>query len=187
MYSQVATFVYMIGDTVGVRELRQNLSRYLDRARHGRRVVVTDRNRPIAVLAPLPENEDPLARLVAEGRVAPAERPLEAILDELRPVELDDPYAASKAVEETREEPDYGLRGGRRCSTSTPPRSSRRSSPSLSRAPFGPRSRGPASRPPSSSSRRSRARSRGCGSRTASAGRSIARVPACSGDSTSSS
>jgi prevent-host-death family protein len=97
----------MNGNTVGVRELRQNLSRYLDRARRGRRVVVTERNRPIAVLAPLPENEDPLARLVAEGKVTPAERPLAEFLDEVTPIELADPYAASNALEETREDRDF--------------------------------------------------------------------------------
>ncbi|HLL86726.1 MAG TPA: type II toxin-antitoxin system prevent-host-death family antitoxin [Thermoleophilaceae bacterium] len=99
----------MKSDTVGVRDLRQNLSRYLARARRGQRVIVTERNRPIAVLGPLPENEDPLARLVADGKVTPAERPLEEFLDEVTPVELDDPYAASKALDETREEPDYGV------------------------------------------------------------------------------
>ncbi len=98
--------MYMPSNAVGVRDLRQNLSRYLERARKGERVVVTERNRPIAVLAPLPENEDPLARLIAEGKVIPADRPL--VLDELEPVELDDPYAGSKALGEMREEPDYG-------------------------------------------------------------------------------
>ncbi len=99
--------MYMSKDTVGVGDLRRNLSRYLDRARRGERVVVTERNRPIAVLAPLPENEDPLARLIAEGKVVPAQRPLD--LGEIEPVELDDPYAGSKALEEMREERDYGL------------------------------------------------------------------------------
>jgi prevent-host-death family protein len=93
--------------TVGVRDLRQNLSRYLDRARRGERVVITERNRPIAVLSPLPENEDALARLIAEGKVVPAARPLN--VDEIEPVELDDPLAGSRALEEMREEPDYGL------------------------------------------------------------------------------
>ena len=99
--------MYMSGYTVGVRDLRQHLSRYLDRARKGERVVITERNRPIAVLAPLPENEDPLARLIAEGKVVPAARPLN--VGEIEPVELDDPYAGSKALAEMREEPDYGL------------------------------------------------------------------------------
>ena len=36
--------------TVGVAELRQNLSRCLRRVGHGERLLVTDRNRPVAEL-----------------------------------------------------------------------------------------------------------------------------------------
>lgn len=39
-------------DTVGVGELRRNLSRYLRRVERGERLVVTDRNRPVAELGP---------------------------------------------------------------------------------------------------------------------------------------
>lgn len=39
---------------VGVRELKQNLSRYLDRAEQGELLRVTDRGRPKALLGPLP-------------------------------------------------------------------------------------------------------------------------------------
>jgi prevent-host-death family protein len=39
-------------DTVGVRELKSGLSRYLKRARSGARVIVTERGRPIATLGP---------------------------------------------------------------------------------------------------------------------------------------
>lgn len=78
-------------------------------ARKGERVVVTERNRPIAVLAPLPENEDPLARLIAEGKVIPAEGDLDEYLRKHPGVALDDPYAGTKALEETREETDYGV------------------------------------------------------------------------------
>lgn len=38
--------------TVGVRELRQNLSRYLDRVRAGESLVVTERGREVARLIP---------------------------------------------------------------------------------------------------------------------------------------
>jgi prevent-host-death family protein len=56
---------------VGVRELRQNLSKYLRRVARGERLEVTEHGRPVAVLAPLGEPETPLARLVAAGRVVP--------------------------------------------------------------------------------------------------------------------
>jgi prevent-host-death family protein len=55
---------------VGVRELKQRLSEYLDRAERGELVRVTDRGRPKALLGPLPGR----ARVeegVAEGWIAP--------------------------------------------------------------------------------------------------------------------
>jgi prevent-host-death family protein len=39
---------------VGIRELKQRLSEYLDRAERGELVRVTDRGRPKALLGPLP-------------------------------------------------------------------------------------------------------------------------------------
>lgn len=39
---------------VGVRELKQHLSEYLDRAERGEVVRVTDRGRPKAILGPVP-------------------------------------------------------------------------------------------------------------------------------------
>ncbi|AHY46325.1 prevent-host-death family protein [Rubrobacter radiotolerans] len=59
------------GEQVGVRELRQNLSRYLERTRAGETFEVTERNRPVAVLAPLPGHMTALGRLVASGRATP--------------------------------------------------------------------------------------------------------------------
>jgi prevent-host-death family protein len=41
-----------MSETVGVAELRRNLSRYLQRAALGERLVVTDHNRPVAELGP---------------------------------------------------------------------------------------------------------------------------------------
>ena len=38
---------------MGVRELRQNLSKYLDRIKRGERLEVTEHGRPVAVLVPL--------------------------------------------------------------------------------------------------------------------------------------
>jgi prevent-host-death family protein len=42
---------------VGIRELKQHLSEYLDRAERGELVRVTDRGRPKAILGPLPGRE----------------------------------------------------------------------------------------------------------------------------------
>jgi prevent-host-death family protein len=58
---------------VGIRELRDNLSRYLDRVEEGEEVVVTDRGRAIARLLPM-DGERTIDRLVARGLVTPATR-----------------------------------------------------------------------------------------------------------------
>jgi prevent-host-death family protein len=62
--------------TVGIRELRQRASELLRRVEAGETIEVTDRGRPVAVLAPLPEAE-PLERLRTAGGVTPAVRRLD--------------------------------------------------------------------------------------------------------------
>jgi prevent-host-death family protein len=56
---------------VGVRELRNHLSRYLDRVRDGNELIVTDRGHAIARVVPV-GGERMLDRLIAEGIVTPA-------------------------------------------------------------------------------------------------------------------
>lgn len=59
-------------ERVGVREVRQNLSVFLRRVRQGETFTVTDHGTPVALLTPLPPTlQDPLADLVAVGRVLP--------------------------------------------------------------------------------------------------------------------
>ena len=53
---------------VGVRELRQQASRWLERVAAGESFEVTDRGRPVALLVPVP-NKEGLEGLVAAGRV----------------------------------------------------------------------------------------------------------------------
>lgn len=55
--------------SVGIRELKNGLSRYLKRVRKGETIVITDRGEPIARIIPagIPEH---IARLIAEGRVS---------------------------------------------------------------------------------------------------------------------
>ncbi|HYP56317.1 MAG TPA: type II toxin-antitoxin system prevent-host-death family antitoxin [Solirubrobacterales bacterium] len=53
-------------DRVGVRELRQNLSRYLAEVKEGETFVVTERGREVARLSPSGPADSPIARLVAE-------------------------------------------------------------------------------------------------------------------------
>lgn len=56
---------------VGVRELRDHLSRYLERVQAGEEVVVTDHGRAVARVVGIPGGRA-LDRLVAEGVVTPA-------------------------------------------------------------------------------------------------------------------
>lgn len=58
---------------VGVRELRDGLSRHLAAVRSGRVVTVTDHGRPIARIVPV-GRPTRLEQLRAEGRVRPARR-----------------------------------------------------------------------------------------------------------------
>lgn len=54
---------------VGVRELRQNLSIYLDRVKEGETLRVTEHGHAVALLTPLPaKTMTVLERLVAEGK-----------------------------------------------------------------------------------------------------------------------
>lgn len=62
--------------SVGVRELRQRASELLRLVQQGETIEITDRGRPVAVLAPLPE-AGPLERLRASGDVEAAAGDLE--------------------------------------------------------------------------------------------------------------
>ena len=84
--------------TVGIAELRQNLSLYLRRVESGERLLVTDRNRPVAELGPPPSTGEALDRLIVEGRVAPPKR--RGLPPPLRME--GDPYALSRALDEIR-------------------------------------------------------------------------------------
>ena len=85
--------------SVGIAELRQNLSQYLRRVERGERLLVTDRNRPVAELGPPPSTGAALDRLIAEGRVSRPDRP-----GLPGPLHLEgDPYALSRALDEIRD------------------------------------------------------------------------------------
>ena len=84
---------------VGVRELRQRASELLRRVEAGETFEVTDRGRPVAVLAPLPDRS-PVERLRALGeltsgsdgwedlpepiKLAPGQEPPSSVLARLR-------------------------------------------------------------------------------------------------------
>ena len=58
---------------VGVRELRQNLSVYLDRVKAGETLAVTEHGQPVAQLAPHPTKAVSIIdQMIADGRITPA-------------------------------------------------------------------------------------------------------------------
>ena len=58
---------------VGVRELRQNLSVYLDRVKAGETLEVTEHGRPVAQLGPRPSTALSIVdQMIADGRITPA-------------------------------------------------------------------------------------------------------------------
>jgi len=57
--------------STGIRELRQRASELLRRVEAGETIEITDRGRPVAVLAPLPDQR-PIDRLRATGDLEPA-------------------------------------------------------------------------------------------------------------------
>jgi prevent-host-death family protein len=63
-------------ERIGVRELRQHASRYLDRVKLGETVEVTERGRLVALLVPPDPARDARAQLIADGRLIPASRAL---------------------------------------------------------------------------------------------------------------
>ena len=84
--------------TVGVRELRRELSRYLRRVERGESFSVTLRGAVIAVIGPPPERGDPVARLVRDRQAVAARLD---VLD-LPPLELPGGPPLSEALEDVR-------------------------------------------------------------------------------------
>lgn len=70
-------------ERVGIREMRQNLSRYAQRARHGESFVITDRGSEVAQLGPAPTRASAIDRLVAERGARRGHGDLLEVLDEL--------------------------------------------------------------------------------------------------------
>jgi prevent-host-death family protein len=84
--------------TVGVRELRRDLSAYLRRVERGESFAVTSRGRTVAVLGPTPGQRDELDRLVMERHAIPARLDL---LD-VEPLEPADGPSLSELLDDVR-------------------------------------------------------------------------------------
>jgi prevent-host-death family protein len=59
---------------IGIRELRDGLSRHLAQVREGHTITVTDHGKPIARIVPV-DGPTRLQQLIAEGKVRPLLRP----------------------------------------------------------------------------------------------------------------
>ncbi|MBN2494235.1 MAG: type II toxin-antitoxin system prevent-host-death family antitoxin [Deltaproteobacteria bacterium] len=62
-----------MGEAIGIRDLKNNLSAVLRRVKNGETVTIKERNQPIAVLVPTSEGEGDehiLARLAGVGRLS---------------------------------------------------------------------------------------------------------------------
>lgn len=88
---------------VGVRELRQNLSRYLVQVKEGESFTVTERGREVARLLPFGPADSPLARLAIErGATMPRVDLLALARDSPRSPAVGPP--SSEVLDELREE-----------------------------------------------------------------------------------
>lgn len=91
-----------MANVVGVRELRQNLSRYLDRVKAGEGFIVTERGEEVARLTPAGRRETALAELIAERG---ASIPRGDLLQTLAPPDAPaDGPASSRVLAELRED-----------------------------------------------------------------------------------
>ena len=56
-------------ETIGIRELKENLDRYMKKVRTGERIIVTDRKKEIAIILPLERKvkEEKIYRLIQRG------------------------------------------------------------------------------------------------------------------------
>ena len=89
---------------IGIRELRQHASVYVDLAEKGYTVDITNRGRLVAQLVPVREPGSPLERLIAAGIIEPAEEPGGVGDIEPYPVQAAPRGAASEAVGQGRPE-----------------------------------------------------------------------------------
>jgi len=95
-------------DSIGVRELRQNASKYRERVKQGESIEVTERGVPIAVIGPvLVVKKSRVQELIDEGRMTPGSGGLAAWLAANPPTPIDPNYdgpSIAQILDEQREE-----------------------------------------------------------------------------------
>jgi prevent-host-death family protein len=89
---------------IGIRELRQHASVYVDLAEKGQTVDITNRGRLVARLVPAGDTDSPLERLFAAGVLRPAEDPGNLLDIEPGPPVPEGQPTASEILQEMRED-----------------------------------------------------------------------------------
>lgn len=90
-------------ERVGIRELRQQASRYIDRVKSGESFEVTERGVPVALLTPAAK-PSLFDRFVAEGAIRPGSAGLGTWLIDNPPATARSHSSLSDALREQREE-----------------------------------------------------------------------------------
>ena len=54
--------------SVGIKELKEKLSGYVDKVRHGEEFVVTDRGKEIAIISPISRERGAVKQLIVSGK-----------------------------------------------------------------------------------------------------------------------
>jgi prevent-host-death family protein len=85
-------------ERIGLRELRQNASKYIARVARGETVEVTQRGRLVARI--VPARPDTWEEMILRGDIIPAESPV--ALEDIVPINVD--FDASAELQRQREE-----------------------------------------------------------------------------------
>jgi antitoxin (DNA-binding transcriptional repressor) of toxin-antitoxin stability system len=89
---------------LGIREITRNTSRAIHRAAAGETIVITEHDRPIAMLVPLPNTGNAAVdQLIRDGELTPASLPggIAALLA-IQPVPTEDNVDSAEIVSEQR-------------------------------------------------------------------------------------
>lgn len=90
-------------ERIGVRELRQNASRYIEHAEHGTVVEISRHGRPVVRMTPIHDADDRIAALEVDGVIRRAQS--QRRLSEITPLPAPDgPGSASETLSHMREE-----------------------------------------------------------------------------------
>lgn len=80
-------------ERIGVRELRQNASKYLDRVKKGESLEVTERGVPVAIIGPVPTvKKSRVQELIDDGLMTPGSGDLAEWLAANPPAPIDPDY-----------------------------------------------------------------------------------------------